>query len=577
MARELPRAFLPSAPSGVFLRALRWIGLLLPSLTMAATLEPARLAALTNRLATVIAGEQRDWQIGGIAIALVHDQEILWSAGFGEARADSVFRCGSISKLFTAVGVMQQVEAGRLDLDAPLERYLPGILPVNPFTNSGPVTLRQVLCHRSGMVREAPVGGYLDGDEPSLEATLASLAGCVLATPPKAKTRYSNVGPSLAGQAVARVSGKSFVQYQKDHLFRPLGLTNSAWLRRDVPPGRLLPSGLRVADGRGGFVREVTPVFDLGTIPAGNLFTTVGDLGRFIAMLAAGGRAPDGSRVLRAESLATMFTPQLTADTNGFGLGFSVSRYRGQLAVSHNGAVYGHASSLVFLPDSKFGVAVMGNEDIVNARIQRIANLALDLLLATRGVDLPAPPVPVTLTPGAVAELAGDFESASYWAQLELRDGVLAGNLSGQPARFTPVGPRRFLVDSRMHDAMVAEFTVDSRGRATAFQLGPQVFHRVPDRPPVVPAEWMRYAGSYGPRFIPLVISARHGHLYAMTENMVDYRLTPVNRHVFELPPGMYVNEYLVFLADQDGRPVAASLAGMVLPRHPGPPPAASR
>ena len=76
------------------------------------------------------------------------------------------------------------------------------------------------------------------------------------------------------------------------------------------------------------------------------------------------------------------------------------------------------------------------------------------------------------------------------------------------------------------------------------------------------------YVGSYGPDFIPLVISIRHGHLYAMTENLADYRLTPVNGNVFAMPAGLYADEHLVFLTGPDGKVWGANLANMTLPRR---------
>ena len=95
-----------------------------------------------------------------------------------------------------------------------------------------------------------------------------------------------------------------------------------------------------------------------------------------------------------------------------------------------------------------------------------------------------------------------------------------------------------------------------------------QTFRRVdPDAVPEVPDAWQQFLGSYGPEFIPLVVSVKHGHLYAMTENLADYRLTPLCRTVFKMPPGMYVDEQLVFQPGPDGRVHSVVLAGMVLPR----------
>ena len=511
--------------------------------------------------------EMASWGISGISAAMIDGDRIVHLAAFGEVTTNSVFRCGSISKLFNAIAVMQLVEQGRLDLDAPVGRYAPGLVPLNPFTNSPPVTLRQILCHRSGLPRESPVGGYLDDTEPSLAQTVGSLAGCVLATAPNAKMRYSNIAPSLAGYIVANASGGSFQQYQREHLLSPIGMEHSGWLLKEVARKNIAPAYLQVAKPDGGFAHRRVPMFDLGTVPAGNLFTTAPDLARFVMMLAAEGMGANG-RVLKAATLQQMFTPQLVDGDTGFGLGFSIGKFRGRKAVGHNGAVYGYSSALTFLPNEKLGVVVLGNEDIVNGRIGRLANLALSLMLEAKFGE--APPVTkfVELSPQQLNDFAGDYESQSYWARLEVRDGKLTGAMSGQPLKFSAMGTNQFLVNSRLDADLPVKFTRDASGKVTGFTLGIQNFTRVPATTPELPKEWRALLGSYGPSFIPIIISERHGHLYAMTENMVDYRLTPVNRHVFLLPPGMYVDEHLVVLPGRDGKPHSISFAGMVLRRR---------
>src|SRR5207302_5125243 len=108
-------------------------------------------------------------------------QAVVWARGFGladpkakrPATAETVYRVGSVSKLFTDIAVMRLVEQGRLDLDAPVTKYLPDFTPGNPFDK--PITLRQLMTHRSGLVRESPVGNYFDPTSPSLAQTVASL------------------------------------------------------------------------------------------------------------------------------------------------------------------------------------------------------------------------------------------------------------------------------------------------------------------------------------------------------------------------------------------------------------------
>jgi CubicO group peptidase (beta-lactamase class C family) len=545
---------------------LRTLFVLLAAATLARA-EPNYLEAI-NSLERAVQTEMRDWGIGGLAVALTDGTRVVYTSGFGEAGRDSIFRAGSISKVFNAIAVMQLVEAGKLDLDAPLKDQPGVVLPAHPFRDAPPVTLRQLLCHRSGLQRESPVGHYLDGSEPTLAATCASLADCVLATAPAAKTRYSNIGPSVAGHLVATVAGTNFEHYQREKILEPLGMSRSAWLKRDVPGGRVIPSSMRVADadGKGGLHRASAPLFDLGTVPAGNLFTTAPDLAKFLVMLA---RSVRGETVLlKPATLADMWKPQFE-DNAPFGLAFSLGKFRAHRTVGHSGAVYGHSTVMLFLPETQLGVVILANEDIVNARVNRLANVALSAMLEVKTGE--KPPVPVALDskpdPTALAKLAGAFESQSYWAELRVDGAKLAGNFASQPCTFTPRADGKFLLNSRLHDDAVATFERDASGRATGFSVAGQKFVRVPAQPDKLPEGWRKYLGSYGPDFIPIVVHEKFGHLYALTENMVDYRLTPVNRHVFGLPPGMYVDELAVFLCDEEGAPYAVDFASMTFKR----------
>ena len=134
------------------------------------------------------------------------------------AKADTVYRAGSISKLFNAIAAMQLAEQGKFDLDAPIQSLDDRVQFVNPFDDRPPVTARQLLCHRSGMIRESPVGGYLDDSQPSIAQSIASIAPCVLVHRPNTKTKYSNIGPTIVGQVVEKISGQSFDEYQREHI-----------------------------------------------------------------------------------------------------------------------------------------------------------------------------------------------------------------------------------------------------------------------------------------------------------------------------------------------------------------------
>ena len=115
-----------------------------------------------------------------------------------------------------------------------------------------------------------------------------------------------------------------------------------------------------------------------------------------------------------------------------FGLGFIIGQWRGRRTISHNGAIYGCSSYLILLPDEKLAVVVLANEDIVNGRTRHVAEAALSQLLEEKRGEKPPPPRKFPPPPN-LAALAGDYESESFWARLDVRDGQLTGEISGQP------------------------------------------------------------------------------------------------------------------------------------------------
>ena len=545
----------------MFMKTLR-IALAVACLTVSAC--AANYDQAIQELGRVVQTEIDQGRVSGVSIALVEGQRVIHINGFGYAdkkkrvlaARDTVYRAGSISKLFTALAAVQLGEQGKLTLDQPIKQLAPDFNIVTPFSDAKPITLRQLLCHRSGMIRECPVGSYFDPNEPNLRDTVRSVKDCVLVYPPETKTKYSNIGVSAAGYAVERVAGIPFEDYAREHLLRPMQMGSSSFLLNRNVKARLAKGYLPVADGRGGFREIETPQFELGTIPAGNLYTTAEDLALFMRMLFAPGR------IVREESLAQMFTPQLTKETNGFGIGFMVGHSRGRKIVSHTGAVYGFTSSLVAMPEEQLGVVVLCNDDLAVGPVQRINEAAWDLLLQAKHGEPPAPSkADIELPIGQLEAFAGEYESESFWASIAPAKTRLLANVSGQRMVLRPIGERRFEASGRLVHNGTVLFESDGTFKA----LG-QTFRRITVKR-TISEGWKTLFGSYGPDFIPLIISERNGNLYAMTENMYDYRLTPVTETVFKMPPGLYTDEYLVFHRSARGKVETAVLANMPLRR----------
>ena len=195
---------------------------------------------------SLIEQEMKINKITGLSIAVVDDQRIVWSEGFGfadksgdlRASADTVYNVGSVSKLITATAVMQLAEQGKIDIDAPIQTYLPEFRIKTRFPDAGPVTVRSMLTHHSGMPSDYLKGWVLGMEPPEGNAdAFMELAGQLgdeyIASPPENVFSYSNLSYSLLGAVVSRVSGEDFSGYVDRHILEPLGMSHSSFLIKD--------------------------------------------------------------------------------------------------------------------------------------------------------------------------------------------------------------------------------------------------------------------------------------------------------------------------------------------------------
>jgi CubicO group peptidase (beta-lactamase class C family)/D-alanyl-D-alanine dipeptidase len=529
-----------------------------------------RYAAVARALEPMIEWERRTKGIPAISIALVDDQQVVWARGFGlegiadsvPATAETVYRVGSVSKLFTDLAIMQQVERGALDLDAPVTRYLPDFTPVNPFGT--PITLRHLMSHRSGLVREPPAGHYFDTSGTTLAATVASLSPTTLVYPPGERVKYSNAGIAVVGRVLEATQRRPFAEYLDSALLQPMGMRRSAFVRRaDLEPR--VPDALMWGyDGR----RSDAPVFELGMSPAGSMYTTVLDLGRFMQMLFAGGTL-EGKQIVSPATLDTMWTPQFAPEAStGAGIGFFVSEMEGHRAVGHGGAIYGFATELLALPDKKLGVVVVATLDGANAVTDHIAGAALRAMLAAgEGRTLDVAAATAALTPARAGSLAGRYALGDRSFDLWARDTMLVLESHRGNVRMS----LRASGDTLVADGALAigpRFVPISNGRLIA---GTDTFTRLPDAiPAAAPERWRHLIGDYGWPFNTLHVLEKNGVLHALIEWFFVYPLTEESEGVFSFPQyGLYPGEQLVFERDSRGVVTGVRAAGILFPRIP--------
>jgi CubicO group peptidase (beta-lactamase class C family)/D-alanyl-D-alanine dipeptidase len=552
---------------------------------------PARAdyAAVATQLERVIAREMRVDALPIVAIALVDNQDLVWARGFGVvdsaahrlAGAQTVFRVGSVSKLFTDIAIMQLVEQGKVNLDAPVSTYIPDFHPHNPYGKS--ITLRQLMSHRAGLVREPPVGNYFDSTSPPLAATIASLNRTALVYPPETHTKYSNAAIATVGYVLERVTGVPFSQALARSVLEPLGMSSSGFEPSPALTRELAPAEMWTLDGR----TFAAPTFQLGIAPAGSMYTTVVDLAKFESALFADGRGA-GGQLLKPETLAQMWTPQFArpGQEEGYGLGFRVGHLDGHRTIGHDGAIYGFATTLQTLPDEKLGVIVVTTRDGANAAVDRLAETALRAMLATRATrsgsgvmvaggantmsDTTTP-----IDPDRARRLVGRYEphtGAAYEIELMHR----GRGLAMMPAYGGGIPELRARGDTLVVDDVVfgaGDHYMPNGDPPTALFAGSELrdtLSRIGRGMPVdAPAAWRGVIGEYGPDYDILYIYERDHRLWALIEWFFPYPLTQISRDTFAFPPqGLYDGERIVFTRDRSGRATQALAAGVHFARR---------
>jgi CubicO group peptidase (beta-lactamase class C family)/D-alanyl-D-alanine dipeptidase len=505
-----------------------------------------------TRLRRAAAYEVEAKRLPAFSIALIDGDRTIWAEGFGfqdEARktpatADTVYRVGSVSKLFTDIAIMQLVEGGELDLDAPITKYLPDFKPRNPF--DVPITLRQLMSHRSGLVRESPVGHYFDPEEPTLAATVASLNDTTLVYKPGTKTKYSNAGIAVVGYLLEQRLKKPYARLIEDNVLKPLDMTESSFERTSAIDRRLADALIWTYDDR----RFAAPKFALGTAPAGNMYGSVRDLAKFLSAVFADGQGAKG-RMLKPETLKLMLSPVGEGADASFGIGFKLSTFDGHRKIGHGGAVYGFSTQLEALPDRKLGVASVAALDGSNGVVGRLADYALRLMLARQdGKSLPDYVTSGPVPSDRAAQVVGRFGDGGRFAELTFRDNRLF--LRREDFRFEvrSSGEQLMVDDALGYGAVIAPDGVD------AIRIGSERLSRASDpRPDDCPQRWRGLIGEYGWDHNVLYILEDRGRLWALIEWFYYYPLTEINENEFAFPTdiGLYHGERLKFTRDKQG------------------------
>ncbi|MDG4757141.1 serine hydrolase domain-containing protein [Micromonospora sp. WMMD710] len=434
------------------------------------------LPETARQIDTRVAQAQADGHAPSLVLGVVRDGTLAHVATAGEhprPGVDLQYRLGSISKTMTATLIMQLRDAGRLAVDDPLEEHLPG-------TGVGTLTLRQLLGHASGIQRE-PEGDWWERTAGvDLTTLLAGLTADKIAYPPHATYHYSNLAYGLLGGVLERLTGTPWIDLLDERILTPLRMRRTTYTETE-PFAR----GYVVHPWHDTLREE--PRTDTGAMaPAGQLWSTIEDLGRWAAFLAD----PDPS-VLAATTLTEMRSPVVISDLeawkSGHGLGVELFREGDRVYVGHGGSMPGYVASLAVHRPSR--TAVVGFANSYGLRTGHIGALGRQLLTLV----LDAEPAPVTpwlpaaaAPPAELAELTGRW----WWMGSEIEVSVdAAGELRAGPVgapnlRFVAEGPDRWRGHAGDENGEILRVLRDGHGRAVALDIATFVHTRTPDQVP---------------------------------------------------------------------------------------------
>ncbi len=465
--------------------------------------------------------QMRKHDVVGLSLALVDDQRVVWAEGFGQAdrerdiaaTAETIYRVGSITKLFTATAAMQLAEQGRLDLDRPVATYLPEWTVKTRVPEAPPITLRHLLTHHSGLPPNI-LRGMWSSRPAAYTSALEDLKDAYVLTAPDQVFSYSNIGMTVVGAAIERVNGEPYAAYVTRTVLRPLGM-HSASLDQGAAASPLMSQGYR--DG------EREEEAKLRDLPAGGLNASVLDLARFIQMVCAQGRAGE-RQILNADTVAEMLRVQngavaLDLDFH-LGLGWMLSSL-GEMdlpnvgtVAHHGGATFLFQSQLVVVPEHKLGLVVLCNtstcREVVSDISKELLKLALEVKTGiakeeTTPSDEPGPP----FSPQQLAEYKGWYNTIAGLVRVTQSGHHLDAEVMGKSFRLVPhqggeVGLEyRLLGLFRMHlgeldRIRLSRETITGREVLIARDRRPRrmlVGERISATP--IPAAWLRRLGTY--------------------------------------------------------------------------------
>lgn len=383
----------------------RGIGALLTALVILAALMFGGIALLTRnasaqstpdwqrQLDSAITAEMTRTRTPGVQVAVVHQGRVIYAKAYGVADVEtsrpltnaSLLRIGSVTKMVTGAVAAELAEQGKLDLRAPISRYVPSL----DGKKVGTVTTHQLLTHTAGWLDNAVAYGRMG--EGALGEVMREVSDTLFITEPGRVISYSNPGFSMAGYVIERASGERYASLVDRMILRPTGMPFATFrpleaMVRDFSQGHMGMPGQPAT-----MVRPFTE--NTAQWAAGFLMTSATDMSRFAAMLMNGG-VIDGQRVISAGAVRRMTTPdpRIPGDSSaGYAYGLMVGEQMGVKVWQHGGAINGFDANVTMFPEEKLAIVVLDNRSGPS-----VSGTTSIVYRGITGRALPTPPAPST-------------------------------------------------------------------------------------------------------------------------------------------------------------------------------------
>jgi CubicO group peptidase (beta-lactamase class C family) len=444
--------------------------------------------------------KMREFKVPGVAIGIL-DNGVTWTRGLGVTNVNNampvtqhtVFPIASISKTFAATMVMRLVEQGKLDLKAPVRKYLPDF-KVRDEQVSRDVTIWNLLTHTAGW--EGQVSGPERGEDTLRNFTATVMPDLMQVAPPAAAWSYNNAGFSVSGRVIEAVTGTSINRAIDSLLFQPLGLKTAGTTAGDFIVHRFAVGHVNRGNEPAGMMRPFSPSV---SVTAGGVGLGIEDLLAYAAFHLGNGMSPSGERLLSPASLAMMRTTQLHKQStdDDIGLAWHLRNVGPIRVAAHGGTLGGHILLLELVPERNFAIGILTNSSNGWRLIQDVEREALKAYhgatfpknhaIAHRGLVETLPNVEPLATQPDPAPYVGRYLRPMNAVSVRVEGGKLIVQEmpnSGAPRPVMPIaffGPDRAVVTDGNDRGQSIEFVRDAAGKVNWIRVVGRVAVRTPN------------------------------------------------------------------------------------------------